>query len=179
MTITQKNAAAGLALAFILAVTSWLLLLLSNSGGAMLGDADDECIRNLTLLWSSFKWMVDEGQESQKIFAGFLAIIGIGTRILANRNWFRGQTYLVIVIGVVGITACTILLIVFWDMDQETFRNFDDNTERNGLQLRNSIGLFLSLLIGWYVTFLELQLGITASILRSLNRRLSQSRERS
>lgn len=120
-------------------------------------DANEE--PHLRLIWQLLAWFSMEGAVP-KLFAGFVAILGVAAQMLANLHKRAWTVVAVAFLCLVGLFSTVVLIASLSEPGGEAIGAIRAAVAAEEDTVASSIKIFLGSLIVWYIGFMAVQLGI-------------------
>lgn len=119
----------------------------------------------LNIEWAILKWWISDSSAIGRVFAGLLMILGVGIQIAAKLHTKIWSLLLISLICLTGIGAAIVFLSYGNDPNLDIFKQFRSVVEQDAATVSESIKTVINITIGWLVSFMAAQLGI--SLLKS------------
>lgn len=171
MTTTQKTIAAWIAIAALCAAvvaTVWLAVLAGQS--QFVEDPDADHLQPLGL-WAFALWFMKNGAALNATFASLLTLLSVAITSLSDTYKKAAQLAVLAVLCLVGICASIYLMVKLDEPEHlatlRLFGGFADDAAA-----RSAVNWAFGFLMGWFVAFLGIQLGISSVATNGALRRL-------
>jgi hypothetical protein len=112
----------------------------------------------LMISWVAVIWFVESAAMVKVLYGGLLAIVAVGTGILGELYKKTGAILALAALCLIGIVACTIIMMEMSDENLKILRFYSDYPEL--AELESGVDTLFGSAIGWFVSCLGTQLGI-------------------
>jgi hypothetical protein len=154
----QQRAASIIASVVLAAVAIWLILL---AWSAFQEDGSVGMRPRLDLQWAILKWWIGDSSTVAKLFAGMLLILSAGAQFLAKFHTKLWSLLAICFMCLIAIAAAVLFLVYGNDPSLDIFRQFRSVVGGAPQTVSGAVTNVIGSTIGWLVSFMALQLGIS------------------